>query len=74
VVVPVLVLVVGGGVVLVVGVVGVVTVDVFGAHEAVTVLIGPMPAGTMAAAGVPAGTLTLKVWVVPVISVTVTVH
>jgi hypothetical protein len=65
------VLVVGGGVdvVVVVGVVG-----VAGAHEALTLLIGPTPAGTIADGAVPAGTLTLKLWVWPVTSVTVTVH
>jgi hypothetical protein len=76
VVVPVLVVgvvelvVVGGGVeVVVVGVVG-----VEGAHEALTPLIGPIPLGTIADGAVPAGTSTLKLWVCPVRSVTVTVH
>jgi hypothetical protein len=62
------VLVVGGGVDVVV------VVGVAGAHEALTLLIGPMPAGTIADGAVPAGTLTLKLWVWPVTSVTVTVH
>jgi hypothetical protein len=62
------VLVVGGGVDVVV------VVGVLGAHEALTLLIGPTPAGTIAEAGVPVGTLTLKLCVCPVIRVTVTVH
>jgi hypothetical protein len=52
----------------------VVVVGVLGAHEALTLLIGPMPAGTIAEGAVPAGTLTLKLCVCPVTSVTVTVH
>ncbi len=52
----------------------VVVVVVVGAHDALTLLIGPSPAGTIAEAGVPAGTLTLKLCVCPVSSVTVTVH
>jgi hypothetical protein len=45
-----------------------------GAHEAVALLTGPTPAGTICAAGVPGGTLTLKLSVCPVSRVTVTVH
>jgi hypothetical protein len=61
------------------GVVGVgvgtgVVVVVVGVHDALTSLIGPTPAGTIAEAGVPGGTFTLKLWVCPVTSVTVTVH
>jgi hypothetical protein len=32
-----------------------------GAHDALTVLTGPVPGGTSADAGVPGGTLTLRV-------------
>jgi hypothetical protein len=76
------VVVVGAGVVDV----GVVEVDVgvvpiegpelvlVGTHEARTLLTGPVPGGTSADVGVPGGTLTLKVNVCPVSSVTVTVH
>lgn len=70
----------GGLVVVVVGVVldevvtGVVEVVVVGRQEALTPLIGPTPAGTIDEAGVPGGTSTVKLWVWPVSSVTVTVH
>jgi hypothetical protein len=50
-------------------------VDVeLGLQEADTFFTGPTPAGTIEAAGVPGGTLTLKVSVCPVSSVTVTEH
>ena len=45
-----------------------------GTHDAVTFLTGPVPGGTSADVGVPGGTLTLKVNICPVSSVTVTVH
>jgi hypothetical protein len=44
------------------------------AHDAETLFTGPVPGGTKAEAGVPAGTFTLNVSVWPVSSVTVTVH
>lgn len=59
-------MVVVGVVLLVVGVVpdevvtGVVEVVVVGWQEALTPLIGPTPAGTIDEAGVPGGTLTVK--------------
>ena len=69
-------MVVDGEVGVVAGVVGGVGVEVVvaGAHEALTPLIGPIPEGTIAEGEVPAGTLTLKLCVWPVASVTVTVH
>lgn len=47
---------------------------VVGVHEALTLFTGLTPAGTIDEGGVPGGTLTLKVSVCPVTSVTVTVH
>lgn|SRR5579884_494928 len=50
-------------------------VDVLlGTQEAETLFTGPMLGGTSAEVGVPGGALTVKVIVVPLSSVTVTVH
>jgi hypothetical protein len=43
-------------------------------HDAVTVLTGPVPEGTICDAGVPAGALTSNVRTCPVSRVTVTLH